>query len=51
LTGVNLWTRGTKTARISLQNIGEGLTPFPFALVFPQDAHERLLIERLGALG
>ena len=29
----------------------EGLTPFPFALVFPQDAHERLLIERLHALG
>ena len=27
------------------------MTPFPFALVFPQDAHERLLIERLDALG
>ncbi len=34
-----------------LQDIGESLTPFPFALVFPQDAHERLLIERLDALG
>ena len=32
-------------------DIGESLTPFPFALVFPQDAHERLLIERLDALG
>ena len=32
-------------------DIGEGLTPFPFALIFPQDAHERLLIERLDALG
>jgi 2-polyprenyl-6-methoxyphenol hydroxylase-like FAD-dependent oxidoreductase len=27
------------------------LTPYAFALVFPQDAHERLLIERLGTLG
>ncbi|MEA2632266.1 MAG: hypothetical protein QOE66_2485, partial [Chloroflexota bacterium] len=31
--------------------MGEGLTPFPFALIFPQDAHERVLIERLDALG
>jgi 2-polyprenyl-6-methoxyphenol hydroxylase-like FAD-dependent oxidoreductase len=49
--GVNLWVRGAKSARVPLQNIGESLTPFPFALVFPQDAHERLLIERLDALG
>ena len=27
------------------------MTPFPFALVYPQDAHERFLIERLDALG
>jgi 2-polyprenyl-6-methoxyphenol hydroxylase-like FAD-dependent oxidoreductase len=51
IAGVNLWVRGAKAARVPLQNIGEGLTPFPFALVFPQDAHERLLIERLDALG
>jgi 2-polyprenyl-6-methoxyphenol hydroxylase-like FAD-dependent oxidoreductase len=31
--------------------MGQGLTPFPFALIFPQDAHERVLIERLDALG
>src|ERR1700722_12468117 len=46
--GVNLWVRGAKAARVPLQNIGESLTPFSFALVFPQDAHERLLIERLS---
>ena len=34
-----------------LQDIGKSLTPFPFALVYPQDAHERFLIERLDALG
>ncbi len=51
IAGVNLWVRGTKAARLPLQDIGKSLTPFPFALVFPQDAHERLLIERLDALG
>ncbi|HEY1784294.1 MAG TPA: FAD-dependent monooxygenase [Pirellulales bacterium] len=51
IAGVNLWVRGARRARVPLEKIGEGLTPFPFALVFPQDAHERLLIERLDALG
>ncbi|HEX4145602.1 MAG TPA: FAD-dependent monooxygenase [Pirellulales bacterium] len=51
IAGVNLWVRGSRRARVPLEKIGEGLTPYPFALVFPQDAHERLLIERLEALG
>jgi len=51
IAGVNLWVRGGKAARVPFTNIGEGLTPYPFALVFPQDAHERLLIEQLHALG
>ena len=29
----------------------ERSTPFPFALIYPQDAHERVLIERLNGLG
>jgi len=49
--GVNLWVRGERAARLPLRDIGEGLTPFPGVLIFPQDAHERLLIERLQALG
>ena len=49
--GVNFWVEGAKAARLPLERIGEGLTPFPFALIFPQDAHERVLIERLDALG
>ena len=49
--GVNLWVRGAKAARLPLGRIGEGLSPFPYALTYPQDAHERLLIERLDALG
>ncbi|HEY2253763.1 MAG TPA: FAD-dependent monooxygenase [Planctomycetaceae bacterium] len=51
IAGVNLWVKSAQAARVPLQKIGEGRTPFPFALVFPQDAHERLLIERLEALG
>src|SRR5262249_38129247 len=49
--GVNLWVRATKAACVSLQRLGEGLSPFPYALTYPQDAHECLLIDRLDALG
>ena len=31
--------------------MGAGLSPFPYALIFPQDEHERLLIERLARGG
>ncbi len=49
--GANLWVRGAKAAHIPLRRMGEGLSPFPYALTYAQDAHERLLIERLNALG
>jgi 2-polyprenyl-6-methoxyphenol hydroxylase-like FAD-dependent oxidoreductase len=49
--GANFWVEGKKVIRLPLDRIGQGLTPFPFALIFPQDAHERLLVERLEALG
>ena len=48
---LNFWVKGARAARVPFQRIGEGLSPYPFALVFPQDAHERLLIERLDAVG
>jgi len=48
---LNLWVKGRQAGRVPLERTGEGLTPYAFALVFPQDAHEKLLIERLGALG
>jgi 2-polyprenyl-6-methoxyphenol hydroxylase-like FAD-dependent oxidoreductase len=47
----NLWVGGANAARLPLGRMGEGLSPFPYALTYPQDAHERLLIERLDALG
>ena len=48
---VNLWARGTRAARVDFASVGEHLTPFPFLEIYPQDEHERLLIERLGELG
>jgi 2-polyprenyl-6-methoxyphenol hydroxylase-like FAD-dependent oxidoreductase len=48
---LNFWVHGTRAASVPLRRIGEGLSPYPFALVFPQDAHERLLIEQLEMRG
>jgi 2-polyprenyl-6-methoxyphenol hydroxylase-like FAD-dependent oxidoreductase len=48
---VNLWTRGKQAAHLAFETIGAGMTPYPFLKIFPQDQHERLLIERLRALG
>ena len=49
--GANLWARGEPAARIALAHIGEQLTPYPFLEIYPQDEHERLLLERLQQLG
>jgi len=48
---VNLWTRGEHAARLRFGILGENLTPYPFIEIFPQDEHERLLIERLQQAG
>ena len=47
----NLWVSGKPAARAVLGEMGVGLSPFPYALIFPQDEHERLLIERLVEAG
>jgi 2-polyprenyl-6-methoxyphenol hydroxylase-like FAD-dependent oxidoreductase len=47
----NLWVAGKKAARAVFGDMGAGLSPFPYALIFPQDEHERLLIDRLAAAG
>ncbi len=48
---LNLWVRRNRAAHVPIENLGEGLTPFPFPLIFPQDEHETLLIGRLRAAG
>lgn len=51
IAGLNFWVRGARAARVPLTSIGEGMTPYPFALVVAQDVHERFLVERLEASG
>ena len=48
---VNLWVKGEPATRLPFERIGSDLTPYPFLHIFPQDQHERLLIDRLEALG
>jgi 2-polyprenyl-6-methoxyphenol hydroxylase-like FAD-dependent oxidoreductase len=48
---VNLWVKGEPAVRLPFETIGADLTPYAFLQIFPQDQHERLLIERLAALG
>ncbi|HZD77995.1 MAG TPA: FAD-dependent monooxygenase, partial [Acidobacteriaceae bacterium] len=47
----NMWVAGKRVAHIVLGEMGSGLSPFPYALVYPQDEHERLLVDRLSAAG
>jgi 2-polyprenyl-6-methoxyphenol hydroxylase-like FAD-dependent oxidoreductase len=48
---LNMWVKGRRVASVPLQLMGHGLSPFDFALVFPQDEHERFLIAKLHELG
>src|SRR5439155_27224407 len=47
----NFWVRAARVSRARFGDGGVGLRPFPYALIFPQDEHERVLIERLRELG
>jgi 2-polyprenyl-6-methoxyphenol hydroxylase-like FAD-dependent oxidoreductase len=49
--GINLWVKASMAARVPLTNIGTGLTKYPYLLIYPQDAHERLLIDVLAKEG
>jgi len=49
--GGNMWLHGRRAARIPLARFGEGMSPYPYVLMYPQDEHERFLIAQLRALG
>ncbi len=51
VTQVNLWVAGHHVARAAFGNIGAGISPYPYVLIFSQDAHEHLLIDQLRAEG
>ena len=48
---IHMWTSGKQRATLAFESAGHDLTPYSFVLVFPQDHHERLLVERLKAVG
>jgi 2-polyprenyl-6-methoxyphenol hydroxylase-like FAD-dependent oxidoreductase len=43
--------RGREVVSFSFKDLGEGLSPYPFALAYPQDDHERFLIDKLKSAG
>lgn len=47
----NLWVKGRLAGRVGFGAMGQGLSPFPYMLVYTQDDHERLLIDRLAQAG
>jgi 2-polyprenyl-6-methoxyphenol hydroxylase-like FAD-dependent oxidoreductase len=51
MAAINLWVAGKQVARAVFGDMGAGISPFPYALIFPQDEHERLLIDRLAEAG
>ena len=48
---MNMWAQGKRRARIVLGEAGGQLTPYPYITIYPQDRHERLLVDKLAALG
>ncbi len=48
---VNLWVTGKRRAHVDFGNLGTDISPYPAPVIYPQDEHERLLIERLSKLG
>ncbi|WP_420961392.1 FAD-dependent oxidoreductase [Brucella sp. IR073] len=49
--GLQIWTNGKRRATIAFMDAGEDITPYPYVLIYPQDLHERFLVERLAARG
>jgi 2-polyprenyl-6-methoxyphenol hydroxylase-like FAD-dependent oxidoreductase len=48
---LGVWRDRRRVSEVVLRPAGEGLTPYPYVLIFAQDDHERFLIERLEAEG
>ncbi len=47
----NFWVHGRRAAQALLGPIGQGLSPYPYLIMYPQDDHERMLEARLAGLG
>jgi 2-polyprenyl-6-methoxyphenol hydroxylase-like FAD-dependent oxidoreductase len=51
VSAANLWVAGRQVARLVLGDTGTGISPYPYAFIFPQDEHERLLVDCLAHAG
>src|SRR5436309_15784576 len=51
MAAINLWVTGQQAAHVVFGDMGANISPFPYALIYPQDEHERLLIDRLAEAG
>ncbi|HET7923645.1 MAG TPA: FAD-dependent monooxygenase [Rhodanobacteraceae bacterium] len=49
--GANLWANGVKKGHVPLGDAGREITPYPYILILGQDDNERIMGERLTALG
>jgi 2-polyprenyl-6-methoxyphenol hydroxylase-like FAD-dependent oxidoreductase len=49
--GANIWAQGRKMAHVPLGDAGRNATPYPYILVLGQDDNERIMGEKLRALG
>lgn len=48
---INIRKGHKKIVSLELGNIGQGLSPYPYVLSYPQDQHERFLINQLAEYG
>jgi 2-polyprenyl-6-methoxyphenol hydroxylase-like FAD-dependent oxidoreductase len=48
VSAANMWVAGRRVARAVFGDMGAGISPYPYAFIFPQDEHERLLIDTLS---
>lgn len=42
-----IWTRGKRRATVNFGDFGKGLSPHPYLVMYPQDAHEKMLATHL----
>src|SRR5262249_23417798 len=47
----NLWVAGKRRAHLAFGDMGAGISSYPDPVIYPQDEHERLLIEQLSKAG
>ena len=48
---VNLWVTGKRRTRVAFGELGADISPYRYPVIFPQDEHEKLLIDRLSNAG